>query len=187
MMELLAQSQNLGNWLMAAAVGLMTISVVISLRKRVGRTNAEPDLTPHEKLERIKQTAGMKDDLRTMMVELEELTRRFSSQLDAKSMHLERLIEEADRRIARLNAGESPLAGSKMIGRSARPAEAAKGASRPRPAQPATSVATSEDSVDATVSRIYELADAGRTPVQIAGELQEQVGKVELILALRRT
>ena len=38
---------------------------------------------------------------------------------------------------------------------------------------------------DPLTEEIYELADAGRTPVEIAQHLAEQVGKVELILALR--
>ena len=39
--------------------------------------------------------------------------------------------------------------------------------------------------MDPLAEQIYELADAGRTPVEIAQDLDEQVGKVELILALR--
>ncbi len=38
---------------------------------------------------------------------------------------------------------------------------------------------------DPVTVAVYEHADAGRTPIEIATELDEQVGKVELILALR--
>ena len=39
--------------------------------------------------------------------------------------------------------------------------------------------------IDPLTKSVYELADAGRNAVSIAQELQEQIGKVELILALR--
>ena len=38
---------------------------------------------------------------------------------------------------------------------------------------------------DPLTTTVYELADAGHGPVEIAQQLEEQVGKVELILALR--
>ena len=39
--------------------------------------------------------------------------------------------------------------------------------------------------VDAFTQHVYELADAGQPPVMIARDLNEHVGKIELILALR--
>ena len=38
---------------------------------------------------------------------------------------------------------------------------------------------------DPLARKIYKLADAGRDPAQIAQELDEHIGKVELVLALR--
>lgn len=40
--------------------------------------------------------------------------------------------------------------------------------------------------LDPLSASVYELADRGRSPVEIAQQLDEQVGKVELILALRQ-
>ena len=39
---------------------------------------------------------------------------------------------------------------------------------------------------EALVRRIYDLADAGRSTLEIARQLDEPVGEVELILALRQ-
>ena len=39
---------------------------------------------------------------------------------------------------------------------------------------------------DDLTRNVYRLADAGHDPVAIAQQLNEHVGKVELILALRR-
>jgi hypothetical protein len=41
------------------------------------------------------------------------------------------------------------------------------------------------DGVDPLNRRIYELADDGLPPVEIARQLNQQTGKVELVLALR--
>ncbi len=190
---LVAQSQTLGTWLIAVAVVLITATMLISVRKKMRGKSDRPRLDAGERLERMKQVHGMKDDLRTMMVELEELTRRFSAQLDAKAIRLEKLIEEADRRITAMN-GDSPIAGGRMIGKGAKRRDGAKASSPPVEA-PAERAEASDagaaepegEALDSKVVRIYELADAGRSPVQIAGDLHEQVGKIELILALRRT
>jgi hypothetical protein len=42
-----------------------------------------------------------------------------------------------------------------------------------------------ETTLDPLTRRVYELSDAGHNPVDIARALDEQIGKVELILALR--
>jgi hypothetical protein len=42
-----------------------------------------------------------------------------------------------------------------------------------------------EDRTDPLNRRIYEMADQGLPPVEIARSLNQQTGKVELVLALR--
>lgn len=148
--------------LMAAGVALALVVVMRSLRQRT-RRGAE-QLSPQERIERIKQKSGMEGDLRQMMVELEDLTRRFSAQLDAKSVRLERLLEEADERIAELKRlTDAPGA-------------------KPAPAQ----LSQPEEPLDPVAIEVYRLADSGKRPLEIARQLDEHVGKVELILALRQ-
>ena len=43
----------------------------------------------------------------------------------------------------------------------------------------------SRNSLDPITREVYELADAGHAPVEIARKLGQHTGKVELILALR--
>ena len=50
---------------------------------------------------------------------------------------------------------------------------------------PARQSTHADRTVDSLTLAVYERADAGRNPIEIARELEEQVGKVELILALR--
>jgi hypothetical protein len=54
-----------------------------------------------------------------------------------------------------------------------------------RDAAPPPPPAQAGRATDPLTRQIYELADEGQTPVEIARRLDEQVGKVELILALR--
>ena len=155
----------LAPYLMVAGIALLIFVLWHNVRKRVSR---HADLDPREKVERDKQVNGMKNDLRTMMVELDELTRRFGAQLDAKAMKLERLIEQADERIAKLN-------GSPAEAEIERPREAA-GSGPPAGPEPP----------DPLADNVYRLADAGKDTGKIARQLNEHIGKVELILALRQ-
>jgi len=197
---LLAESNAFANTLMLAGVALLAAVLLYNIRKRSRGQADRPD--PRERLEHQKQTSGMRNDLREMMVELENVTRQFSSQLDARTRKLEKLIEEADRRIEALGqagaGGRSPEprpqpepepksrsgAGSGDNG--------AGGAAGGEPASASDRAGDEAPPVDQPVEptpvakKVYQLADAGCDAAQIARELNEHIGKVELILALRQ-
>ncbi len=154
-------------------VGLVLLATILFANLRRNRGGGEK-ITPRERLERDKQLGGMRNDLRTMMVELEELTRRFSAQLDNKAARLEQLIEEADKRIDHLNGRASGDAST---------SRAASAAPRQEPTPPEP-VADEPD--DPLTRDVYRLADEGNDSIEIARQLDEHVGKVELILALRQ-
>lgn len=153
--------------LMTAGVALGLVVVLRSLRQRMRRHDHDTNLTGAERVERARQNHGMESDLRQMMVELEDLTRRFSAQLDAKSMRLERLLEEADQKIAQLKQLRDAPGIAEDVQANHASAEV------PEP-------------VDPLAAEIYRLSDAGKRPRDIARQLDEQVGKVELILNLRQ-
>ncbi len=157
------------DWMPYVMIGVAAglVLMLSKLRSR-GATQLGEQLSPSEKAERQRQTDGVRGDLRQMMRELEELTQRFGDELEAKSSKLEKLLREANTKIAELE---------KL--RTAKPAS-------PRliPAK-AIEVEIGEP-VDPVTSKIYEMSDGGRTSIEIAKQLQEQVGKVELILALRQ-
>jgi hypothetical protein len=151
-------------------VALITASMIMRLRKR--RRILSPSRTPDEQLERNRQLRGMHGDLEQLMVEIEQLARRFGTQLDAKSIELERLLSQADQRIEQLRqlaSHASPAPGAQVDDAQPGPA--------PRPP-----VSRMDDPLSRSV---YQLADSGYTPPQIAAELKEHIGKIELILALR--
>lgn len=208
---------------------LIVLGLFFSVRKRRQTPAAKP--TAREELERSRQEQGMRDDLQSLMVEIEQMAKRLSSQIDSKTVRLEKLLSEADRKIERLEQltgttsepsvhphANGPPASEEDTPQSdphqappgqnepATPPATGDRAARTRPEQriesPATDAQPDPDSSptrpaangpapgssdDPLTRSIYELADAGKAAQQIAAELNEHVGKVELILALRRT
>lgn len=94
--------------------------------------------------------------VQAVMRDAEELAGLLAGQMERQAARLERLLGEADARIRQLER---------------------LNAGRPPPRDPA---------VDPLNQQVYELSDEGLPPVEIARQLNQQTGKVELILALRQ-
>lgn len=162
----------------AAGLALIIVGLMTTLRAR--RRRAGSNLTAREELERVRQKDAVRGDLEQLMVEIEQLARRMSAQLDAKSIELDSLVRKADERIAELrrltSATPAPPAPTPPLG-----------GDRAAASAPPASAARSGDGGDPLATRVCDLASQGLTPGEIARRLDEHVGKVELILALRRT
>jgi hypothetical protein len=108
--------------------------------------------------------------MQSLLVELSEMARQISAQLDTRSAKLQLLIEQADEKIAQLKQLEQnapcDFAASPAGGRAAESAD-------PKPIP------------DPRHADVYALADQGRSAPQIAQTLGRPNGEVELILALR--
>lgn len=144
--------------LLAAGAIVLLVWSFASLRRRIRKSEAAPTAT--ERLDEIRTRQRSRDSLDDMMVSAEELTRRLAAHLDNKAMRLEALLDEAKATIDRLESLSSAAAER---------GGASDGVTAPDP----------------IVRNIYRLADEGRAPLEIAQALDEQVGKVELVLALR--
>lgn len=108
---------------------------------------------------------------RELAADMKELTDRLSSQLDAKAARIEALLVQADARIVQLKylaaaASDAPVA---------------------RIGTESTRSLKLENPVDPVQQRVYDLADAGMAPVDIARTVQQPTGHVELMLNLRST
>jgi hypothetical protein len=186
--------------LMFGGVMMVMFILVTNAKRRYRERQRGQNLSARERLERVQQESVMKNDLRTMMVELEDLTRRFSAQLDAKSVRLDHMMQEADAKMAQLRqmieaAGGDPNTATPTNDNTSQVEALPEAVQAPAPsaadANPDSSEvsapveATPTDEDDPLKRRIYELDDGGQTSVEIATELGEHVGKVELILALR--
>lgn len=188
---------------------LILMSVLMGIRKR--RRRQANQVTAREQLERGRDQRAVRGDLESLMVELEQMSRRLASQLDAKSIQLERLIAQADERIEAMKRADQHQNASPTPD----PGEKADASGREGPdhepqrlikATPTAPTASTLEEVSAALSHaveatshsdggseppddaaraVYELADAGHSPTQIAQQLDDDVGKIELILALR--
>ncbi len=98
--------------------------------------------------------------VRDVMRDSEELAALLAGQMDQKAARLERLIADADLRIRSLEQLSAEV-------RARRPLDRA-------------------GSAEPLNDRIYEMADEGMPPVEIARSLKQQTAKVQLILAMRR-
>lgn len=115
--------------------------------------------------------AGQREVERQMtelLVELEQMARKMTAQLDTRAAKLEVLLKQADEKIAALrSAGGSA-------------------AQAPAVVQPRLEIAPGLAPLpDPRHAEVYQLADEGLSARQIARQLNRPHGEVELILALR--
>ena len=182
--------------LMAAGVALLTLVMLRRLWKRTSRAAPKGERpSTRERLTRVSESSRSRETLEHLMVEVQELTRVCAAQMENRALRLERLIREADEKIRRLEGlgGIAPGRDASGVDVGTRPGGADRlvesrlfgrgGASPGAASRPCHLLV--QDDVDPVTRRVYGLADQGLTPVEIAGRLEEQVGKVELILALR--
>jgi hypothetical protein len=105
--------------------------------------------------------ADNRSRLDTAMDDAEELAQLIADRLDRQAARLEQLIAAADERLARLE----------------------QAASQPPPSLP---TAPRREVADPLSRQVYDLSDRGLPSVEIARQLNQHTGKVELILALRQ-
>ncbi|MBM4108440.1 MAG: hypothetical protein FJ255_06445 [Phycisphaerae bacterium] len=155
-------------WIVLVMVAGVAL-IVFSMRRRTER-QIESEGMGIERLETIRrQVSGKYPRLSrepgpgasTTAADLEELGERLAAKLEERASRLERLIDQADRRI--------------------RAMESAGGTPAPRPLE-----AIPIRAVDPLHARAYELADQGLSAIEVARTLGLPTGQVELILNLRR-
>jgi uncharacterized protein DUF6115 len=116
-----------------------------------------------------------REAIERMAVDLEEVARSISALLDTRMRALEKLIRDADERIARLEGLETRDGSG--------PAESAQADEEPTDAQRAAEKAEETLTHHA---HIYGLADQGRSVQEIAEQTGYPAGEVELVLSLRK-
>ena len=158
MIRLLAATETM-QWVVYA-IGALTIVFVVfrpSLRKKDPLNSSNPKLS-------MSQQRSVEREMSNLLVELSDMARQISGQLDTRAAKLEALMQEADKKIAELKRLETVHHEPEI-----KPLE-----SKPVPLRD-----------DARYSAIYDLADAGHSAQEIAQQLDRPRGEVELILALR--
>jgi len=174
----------------ALGVLLIIMSMMMGIRKKHKRSQEQG--TSRDRVDDLKQRHKLRGDLEQLMIEVEQLAKRFGAQLDAKTMHMEQLISEADRKIAELKQMElARQNAAKLQQAMASPFDENPSLqTQPQALTPTDESAdepSPQNAEEVLKQSVYELAEQGHDPGEIARQLNEHVGKIELILALRKS
>jgi len=145
------------------ALGAITVLYVVfrpMLRRKKDPLERLPGLS-------LSSQRRVERDMQNLLVELSEMARQITAQLDTRSAKLQALIEEADRRLAELNKAAGTAAETPAV-----------------EIKPPIGQTPAADQPQAYAD-IHALADQGRSPREIAQQLGRPIGEIELILALR--
>jgi len=165
------------------AAGVMML-IWLLLRKQWRRqARRGMEKTPLEHMEAISTTARQRGRDELAGADLVQLSRRALAQIEARSALLEALIADADERIEELRRLEDGRA--QGGGRGGSPGAPGGQAPTGSGAGGNGRQAGPGGVEDPVMRGVYELADRGLAPVEIARELDQHLGAVELILALR--
>lgn len=159
--------------MLVLAVGALAI-VMLSTRRRIRESQRLSPTAARRRYAELQEEVKASRGLEQVMLELDQLSRQIHGRIDTKLARLEAVIRDADQRIDTL----SRLIRT-MQGESAQ--EFTLDRESPDEARSARS-----DIVDDRHAPIYELAEGGKSPVEIARRVGKTTGEVELILALKR-
>ena len=167
------------------------VIMVVLLRRHQFRGTTHRDMA-RDHVARIRDQHRLRESMDELLVQLEEVSRRVGAQVDTKFAKLEKVIRDADERVARLE-GVLGRSGGEFAEPRAAPPSAPTGAAasllRSRAGGDFESQAEQRAPaapVDPRFERIYELVDAGASPIKVAEQLDMPLGEVELILNLRK-
>ncbi len=145
-------------WLMVVAA---ILTIVYAMVRPWMRGKRDP-LTRSSPFSSLSQQRQIEAQMNNLLVELAEMARKITVQLDTRSAKLEELIRQADQRIEQM--GHVP------------PVAAAAVPHMRLKIEP-----------DHHTQQVYDLADQGRNVHEISKQLQRPQGEIELILALRKS
>ena len=120
----------------------------------------------------LAQQRSVERQMNSALVELAEMARQITGQLDTRAARLSALLDDADRKIEQLKQLTQQV--QTPVNSCSPPAP------DPGPRQ------SPPEPEDARHREVYDLADEGLAPAEIAAKIGRPRGEIELILALRR-
>jgi hypothetical protein len=172
------------------ALGVLTIlyvAVVRPMRKGRRKDPLETMSQPARQATTLAQQRAIERDMAAVLVEYEEMIRRMTAQIDTRATKLQLLMDEADAKLAQLKEACRRL-GEPGKGQARAAGEANVSESQVDTGAHANGDAASKsEDAGGAYAEVYDLADRGRSPRQIAQELNRPDGEIELILALRQS
>jgi hypothetical protein len=168
----------------AISVGIMLVVYITFVRPLRKKKDKDPLERPSG-FSTLAQQRAVERDMSNLLVELSEMARQMTAQLDTRAAKLELLLKEADERIATLRAAGGS-AGGVAAGSAVSDAhsDASDGVIAEARA-PSDTTSRAEQKMDPRHAQVYDLADEGLSPPEIARQLGRPSGEIELILALR--
>src|SRR5688572_15366635 len=161
----------------AIGIGVLTIVYVAFIRPLTRKKKDKDPLTRAAPDPGLARQRSVEREMGNLLVELSEMSRQMTGQLDTRAAKLEALLREADEKIAMLRSMGSGGGGPHGVLIEAKLLEAdavtMRGADDPIPP------------VDPRHAEVYDLADEGQSAQDIARQTGRPRGEVELILALR--
>lgn len=167
---------------MLLASVLLAGFVFMRVMRKVTPSDGTPKQYRREIESATKQHTAMRADMEQLLIELDKLSREVSGQIDTRFTKLEQSIADADKRIAAMRI---LLEACKNAGASLTPVEDQSARPHAGGSESETMSGHTSADGDSRMQRIYQLADQGLSPMQIAQQLEQHPGEVELILNLR--
>ena len=171
-------------WLVMGMAVMAVLYLTVRPRKRDGLSG-----TPKFSLSQQKM---LERDMQNVIVELSELTRQMSAQLETRATKLELLMRDADERIVTLEAATAAANARPVtltlasVGGDAMPMPTSLSAPTPLATTPVRGLRLADDSTSADRwNDVYRHASEGKTAREIARSTGRPQGEIELILALR--
>ncbi len=161
-------------------LGMMFIVAAMFSLGRSRKKRSATQTTARDHVDRARQKQGVRDELEALMVDINRMARDLGAQLDAKIVRIEKALRDADQRITQLEALQDALAHPHTHTQASTPSH-----TEDHHAGLSTSSHHHAHQADPLTREVYALADQGIGPHDIAEQLGEHIGKVELILALR--
>ena len=156
-----------------AAFALVYITFIRPQRKK----NRKDPLAKSPASAGLAQQRSVERDMSNLLVEMSDMARQMTAQLDTRAAKLELLIKQADDRIAAIKAATHGITTVPAEAPSPEPEIISHPVVERAPPPPAA--------VDPRHAAVYELADQGLSPHEIAQQMGRPNGEIELILALR--
>lgn len=164
----------------AIAIGVVTIAYVAFIRPMTKGKTKDKDPLSRPPSEGLARQRSVEREMSGLMVELSEMSRQMTGQLDTRAAKLEALLREADEKIATLRSlGGGGTTGGNPHGVLVEGKLLESVAVMMPPAEDAGLA------VDPRHTEVYDLADEGQSAQDIARQTGRPRGEVELILALR--
>ena len=156
-----------GKWL-AICVGTLFMIYVV-MRPLMKKKDPLAQQTPMRTS--LAQQRAVERQMQNVLVDMSEMARQITAQLDTRAAKLELLIKDADAKIAAMGAAPPAVKGRML---------------KVPAVETANEMQLPENPPDPRHADIYTLADQGRSPAEIARQLNRPSGEIELILALRQ-